>query len=138
MRHLLVVIFLGFFAVLVAVQVVLLMAQSVPMFHDSFLYLQMQYVFFNEEALHGQIPLWMPFVTGGVRAGNSFIQTAGILSLVVSPLASVLKGANFLPIFTAGVVFDEFVLLLGCVLLAKRYFNSFPTVVFVVAAVVFT
>jgi uncharacterized membrane protein YfhO len=49
-----------------------------------------------------------------------------------------LKDVNFFSIYTAGVIFDEFVLLLGCVLLAKRYFKSLATVVFVVAAVVFT
>jgi hypothetical protein len=137
LRHTGLVILAIFVAALAAVRVYLLSENSVPMFHDTFLILQLQYSFFNEFALHNELPLWLPYVTAGVRGGYTFIESNGIIPMLLLPFAPLLKGVNFLPIFDLGVLFDEFALTLGCVLLGRAHFKSWKTVTFVTAAVVF-
>ena len=106
--------------------------------HDTFQYLQLEYTFFNEAALHGSIPQWMPFMTWGTISNFWVVISEGILPLTLTPLAPLLKGVNFLYIFEAGLLFDQFVLLLGCFLLARRYFSSLAAVIFVSCAITYT
>jgi len=126
------------FAPLVLLRVILVATGHVPMGHDTFQYLQLQYTVFNEVAINGHLPQWFPFMTHGT-VSNFWIQSSsGILFSLLVPFAPLLKGVNFLYIFEAGFLFDEFILLLGCVLLARRHLKSLPAVIFVSAAITYT
>jgi len=134
---------LPFFIILAAIAVIRLMI-SVGRFmpvHDTFLYMILQYtMLFNEPALGGGVPLWMPFISHGV-SGNFLLMgfgTQGILVSTLSFLAPLIKNINFFYIFQAGLFFDELALLLGCILLSRLYFKSAATVFFVSSAVVLT
>jgi hypothetical protein len=106
--------------------------------HDTFQYLQLEYTFFNEAALKGGLPLWIPHMAQGTLSSFWIMVSEGIFPLTITPFAWLFKGVNFLAIFETGILFDEFILLLGCVLLASRYFKSTLTVVFVSAAITYT
>ncbi len=47
---------LGLFSPLLVLRALLLLGQRLPMGHDTFQYLQLQYSFFNEAALNGTLP----------------------------------------------------------------------------------
>lgn len=127
----------GLFTPLVVLRIVLLLQQRVPMGHDTLQYLQLQYIVFNEAALRGALPQWLPFLAHGAPSNVWLLTSQGLLSSIISPFAPLLKNLNYLYVFQAGLLFDEFVLLLGCVLLARRYFKSHATVLFVSAAITY-
>jgi len=123
---------------LIILRIAMLWERRIPLGHDTFQYLQLQYLFFDEAALTGTPPQWIPYMTHGVPSNFWFLISEGVLSLTVLPFAFFLKGLNYLHIFTAGLLFDEFILVLGSVLLARRYFKSPLTVVFVSASLAYT
>ncbi|MGH2361038.1 MAG: hypothetical protein ACRDGM_10940, partial [bacterium] len=123
---------------LIWLRVVLLLERRVPIGHDAFQYLHLQYVFFNEAVLRGQLPQWLPFMTQGTVSNIWILVSQGIVASTVSFGARLLKDVNYLYIFQAGLLFDEFALLLGCVLLARRYLATWQAVVFVTASVAYT
>ena len=123
---------------LVALRIVLLLGRRVPMGHDSLQYLQLEYTFWNEAAITGMPPQWMPFMTHGTLSNVWVVISQGMLVGALTPFARFLDGVNFLYIYHAGLLFDEFALLLGCVLLGRRYFRSWAAVIFAAAAVTYT
>jgi hypothetical protein len=130
--------FLSLFGCLAALRIFLAVNRTIPFKYDSFFALQLQYVFFNEVAVKGSIPLWFPYIGTGVPATLMFVFGGSPFPSVLYPFASLLTGVNFLYIFEAGILFDEFIFLLGCFLLARRYFRNLETVIFVSAAAAFT
>ena len=135
------VMFVFFFLLLVlsVLRFYLVMDQRIPMGHDTFQYLQLQYnFFFNEPALNKTVPQWLPFMTHGTVSNFWLIFSQGIFVSVIAPIASFLKHINFYSIFQAGLLFDELILLFGCIALAKRYFKSAATTLFVASSIVFT
>jgi hypothetical protein len=132
-------VFLGLIVALVLIRLVLVLGNRVPMGHDTFQYMQLQYIlFFNEPALHGAVPQWLPFLTHGSVSNFWVIFCQGILTSVLVPVASFFKNINFYYIFQAGLLFDEIILLFGCVMLAKRYLKSAASIVFVTSSIIFT
>ena len=135
------VMFVFFFLMLVlsVLRFYLVMDKRIPMGHDTFQYLQLQYtMFFNEPALHKAVPQWLPFMTHGTVSNFWVVFCQGIFTSVIVPFAGFLKHINFYSIFQAGLLFDELILLFGCVALAKRYFKSAAATLFVASSIVFT
>ena len=132
------VVFLGLFAPLVILRLALLLNSRVPIGHDAFQYLHLQYISFNEAIRSGRPPLWYPFLSHGVPAGIWIVLSQGLLTSWLFPLAPLLKGINFLWLYQAGMLFDELTLLLGCVLLGRRCYQSMAAVLFVSAAITYT
>jgi hypothetical protein len=124
---------------LFTLRLVLVLDNRIPMGHDTFQYLQLQYnVFFNEVALNGNVPRWLPFMTHGTVSNTWMIISQGLLTSALVPFVRFLQRINFFYIFQASLLFDELVLLVGCILLAKRYFKSVATILFVASSVTFT
>jgi len=135
------VMFVFFFLMLVlsVLRFYLVMDKRIPMGHDTFQYLQLQYnLFFNEPALHKAVPQWLPFMTHGTVSNFWVVFCQGIFTSVIVPFAGFLKHINFYSIFQTGLLFDELILLFGCVALAKRYFKSAAATLFVASSIVFT
>ena len=135
------VMFVFFFLVLVlsVLRFYLVMDKRIPMGHDTFQYLQLQYtLFFNEPALNKTVPQWLPFMTHGTVSNFWLTFSQGIFISIIVPIASFLKHINFYSIFQTGLLFDELILLFGCVALAKRYFKSVAATLFVASSIVFT
>lgn len=135
------VMFVFFFLLLVlsVLRFYLVMDKRIPMGHDTFQYLQLQYnLFFNEPALNKTVPQWLPFMTHGTVSNFWLTFSQGIFVSVIVPIARFLKHINFYSIFQAGLLFDELILLFGCVVLAKRYFKSAAATLFVASSIVFT
>ena len=130
--------FLGLFAPLVILRLALLENSRVPVRHDAFQYLQLQYISFNEAVRSGRPPLWYPFMAHGVPSGIWIVLSQGLLTSCIYPLASVLKRINFLWLYHAGLIFDEAALLGGCILLGRRCYQSIAAVLFVSAAITYT
>jgi hypothetical protein len=132
-------IFFVLLLILLALRLVLVLDKRIPAGHDTFQYLQFQYLlFFNEPALHGTVPQWLPFLTHGSVSNFWVIFCQGILTSVLVPVAGFLKNINFYYLFQAGLLFDEMILLFGCVMLAKRYLKSAAGIIFVTSSIVFT
>jgi hypothetical protein len=124
---------------LLALRLVLILDKRVPAGHDTFQYLQFQYLlFFNEPALHGTVPQWLPFLTQGSVSNFWVIFCQGILTSGLVPVAGFFKNINFYYLFQAGLLFDEMILLFGCVMLAKRYLKSAAGIIFVTSSIIFT
>jgi len=133
------VVFCFLLLILAVLRFLLVLDKRVPMGHDTFQYLQLQYnLFFNEPALYGRVPQWLPFMTHGTISNIWVAISQGIVVSVLVPFAKLLKHINFLYIFNLGLLFDELVLLLGCVLLARRLFRSSAAILFVASSIVFT
>jgi len=132
-------IFLCLLSLLSVLRLALVLGRRVPMGHDTFNYLLIQYsLFFNEPALNGDVPRWLPFLTHGVVSNLKLGMSHGLLVSVLLPFIRWTKHINFLPLFQGGLLFDELVLLLGCVLLARDCFRSRASILFVASSVVFT
>ncbi len=132
-------VFLFLLLVLSVLRFYLVMDKRIPMGHDTFQYLQLQYnLFFNEPALNKTVPQWLPFMTHGTVSNLWLIFSQGIFVSVIVPIARFLKHINFYSIFQIGLLFDELILLFGCIALAKRYFKSAAATLFVASSIVFT
>ncbi len=102
--------------------------------HDGLQYFTLQYWFLNSVATTGEISQWMPFMTHGTVGNWWHTSQASMVQSALVLAGTLLKGANFLPFFYAGIFFDEMVLLAGMWLLSGRYFTSSQTRFFVAAA----
>jgi len=101
---------------------------------DAFQYFTLQYYFLNNAVTSGETAQWLPLVTHGTVANWWFGVQGGIFQsamLALGRLNSVLDGWNFLPVYYVGILFDLSLYLLGVVLLARRYFASNFTILFV-------
>ncbi len=128
---------LGLF--LLGLKALIILTSRVPMGHDTFQYLQLNYnLFFNEPILHNELPQWLPFMTHGTNSAIWFIISQNMLSSFLMPMIKFFSGLNYYPIFQAGLLFDELALLLGCILFAKQYFKSNVTVFFISSSLVLT
>ena len=125
-------------AVLAAVRLYLLVRGHVPMGHDTFQYLQLQYSFQNEVIQSGEVPLWLPYMTHGTVSNIWFLLQQGLMQPVWYLLANVLPGVNYLYFYHVGLLFDELVLLGGCVLLGRVYYRSAWACAFAAFGVTFT
>ena len=106
--------------------------------HDLFQYMHLQYVFFNEAVQHGRLPRWLPFVTHGAPSNFWIVISQGLAASAVSAAGRRLALVPFLPYFEAGLFFDEFAFVLGCLLLARRCYRSPVAVLFVTASLAYT
>jgi hypothetical protein len=123
---------------LLALRVALLIFHHLPG-HDTFSHiLLLQYLFFNETALGGNLPNWFPFMTHGTTNGLLFLYSQNLLLPIIYPFAKLLKDINYLYIFQATLLFDELILLLGCLLLARYHFKSLATAIFVSTSIAYT
>jgi len=86
--------------------------------------------------MHGEVPRWIPFLVHGVIANGFYAMQSGLTQNLLMAAGPILKHCNFLTLFYAGMFVDEFLLLLGTWLLAKRYFKSSFTVFFVCVSVI--
>jgi hypothetical protein len=66
-----------------------------------------------------------------VVTNHALVTHAGLLASALLPAGSALSGANFLPLFHLGLLAEDLLLLLGCWMLARRFFSS-PYAAFVV------
>ncbi len=115
-----------------------LVAQSrVPVGHDGFHIFTMQYFFLNNAVVHGEVPQWMPFMTHGTTA-TWWYSVQGVCGLLTNALfhcAELIRNTNFLGLYYASMFLDELLLLVGTWLLAKRFFSSPLTILFVCVSV---
>ena len=107
----------------------------IPSWHDGFHYFALQYYYLNNAVFSGEIPQWIPFMTHGVLSTWIYDIQSSFSQNFLLLIAPVLKWINFVILFNVGIFFDEFILLLGTWLLAKRFFSSSLTVAFVTISV---
>ncbi len=103
--------------------------------HDGFQYFTLQYSILNHRIIHGEIPQWTPFMTHGCLATLGYIMASGIFQSILFLTGDLFKNVNFIPLFYAGIFFDELVLLTGVWLLGRRFFASPLTLFFVTLSV---
>jgi hypothetical protein len=103
--------------------------------HDGFQYFTIPYYFLNNVVNYGEIPQWSPFMTQGTFGAIGYVPFNGIFQNMLFLSACLFKNGNFLPLFYAGIFFDELVLLTGVWLLGRRFFASPFTVFFVTLSI---
>lgn len=133
-------IFIFISLILSSIYVFLVLQNRIPLAHDTFQYLQLQYIFFNEIAQNNSIPLWFPFASHG-DAGNFcfyFTLQASPLFPIYSFVALLTKNINYLYLFYFLLLWEEIFFLLGIVLLSSVYYKDIRTILFVSATLVFT
>ncbi|HKX17442.1 MAG TPA: hypothetical protein VJT33_05465, partial [bacterium] len=123
---------------LAALRVCQLASRHIPLDHDLFQYMHLQYVFFNEAVQHGRLPRWLPFVAHGAPSNFWIVISQGLTAAAASAAGRRLALVPFLPYFEAGLLFDEFAFVLGCLLLARRCYRSPVAVLFVTASLAYT
>jgi len=99
--------------------------------HRTRLHYEIQYAFLSGCGTPGSIPLWMPFTAGGVANNRDLFAQSGLLQSSLLLLGPAWKGADFQPLFFAGILVEELLFLVGCWLLARRLFRSPATAFFV-------
>ncbi len=102
----------------------LTLTKRIPGGHDGFQYFALQYYFLNNTVHYQEIPQWMPFMTQGTVANWWYFVQAGLLQNILMLINGLLKSANFIPCFNAGMFVDELLLMVGSWLLAKRFLTS--------------
>ena len=125
------------FLLLMSVQILiflyLIVQHRIPEGSDGFHHFCLQYYFLDNAVNTGEIPLWMPFMTHGTTATWWYaVQgVAGIFPNALFHIAGLIKEVNFVIIYYLGMFLDELLLLVGVWLLARRYFTSPFTILFV-------
>ena len=104
--------------------------------HDTFVVYAMQNFSVTNAAQAGEPPLWYPYVAHGIVSTWSLGVQGGLFQGLLMELGGLLSGANFIPLFYAGVFVDEFLLLLGIWLLGRRYGFSPATLFFTAVAAI--
>ena len=103
--------------------------------HDGFQYFTLQYYFLNNAVNYGEIPQWVPFMTHGTLGTWGYTIPGGILHNVLLLSGGLFKAINYLPLFYAGIFFDELLLIVGTWLLARRFFISPFSIFFVTVSI---
>lgn len=116
---------------LLAYYVSLILGHRIPLAHDTYEFLQLQYIYYNELLQHRSIPLWLPFQAHGLTTNYLFLFQAGLLSPVLYLLALLGMHVNFLYLFYLEMWIEELFFLTGVFLLAGVYFRSSKTVLYV-------
>lgn len=101
----------------------LLLSGRIVRGHDGLQYFTLQYWFLGQ-AVTGEIPRWMPFMTHGTVANWWFSVSAGFGQAALTWVAPLLEGRDFLPLFWLGMFFDHVLLLTGSWLLARRHLST--------------
>ena len=109
----------------------LVFQHRVPFAHDTFQYLQQQYVYFNEIAQNHSIPLWFPFVSHGSVGNYHFTPQINMLSPIFNLLGLFSRDVNYLHLFYFDLWFEELFFLLGIILLSSLYYKDIRTIFFV-------
>lgn len=113
------------------VYVFIIFKNKVPFAHDTFQYLQLQYIYFNEIVQNHSLPLWIPFVSQGSTCNFYFTPQLNLLSPVYFLIGLVLKNVNYYYLFCFLIWFEEIFFLLGVILLSSLYFKNKKTIFFV-------
>jgi len=117
------------------VAVALILERRISRGNDTLEYFMLQYYFLNNAVTAGEIPQWIPFLTHGAIATWSSAAQAGLLQNVLLLIAPVARFFPFLTLFHVGLFLDKCLLLTGVWLLARRFFRSVWTLVFITSAV---
>jgi len=110
---------------------ILIYQNRLPVCHDTFQYLQLQYVYFNEVVQNHSLPLWFPFVNQGFVGNYYFTPQLTLLSPLFYFLGIFVGKINYLYLFYFAVWFEELFFLLGVILLSSLYYKNAKTVFFV-------
>ncbi len=102
----------------------LIAARRLPRLHDTFQYYAFQHFVLSNAAEGGGPPLWAPQLTQGTATNWHLLWQGGWLPWALSLMGSLLKGANFLPIFHLSLLVDETLLLIGLWMLGGRLYRS--------------
>ena len=110
---------------------VLICQNRLPVCHDTFQYLQLQYIYFNEIVQNHSLALWFPFVNQGFVGNYYFTPQLTLLSPVFYFLGMFIDKINYLYLFYFAMWFEELFFLLGVVLLSSLYYKNAKTILFV-------
>ncbi len=104
--------------------------------HDSWQYYSTQYFFAANAAQGGGVAWWMPYMTQGTASNWHEAWQGGMFQHVLLAVGPLVKGMNFLPLFTLGLFLDELLFLVGVWCLARKFYRLPSTVFFVSCAAV--
>lgn len=113
------------------IYVVLIYQNRLPISHDTFQYLQLQYVYFNEIVQNHSLPLWFPFIGQGFVGNYYFTPQLTLLSPLFYFLGLLVGKINYLYLFYFAIWFEELFFLLGVILLSSLYYRNTKTIFFV-------
>ena len=102
-----------------------------PIDHDTFQYLQQQYVYFNEVVQNRSLPYWLPYYIHGYVGNYQFLPQLTLLSPVFYGLGLISDQWNYLYLYYFGLWFEELFFLLGIILLATLYYKNLKTILYV-------
>lgn len=113
------------------VYLVLIYQNRLPICHDTFQYLQLQYVYFNEIVQEHSLALWLPFINQGIAGNYYFTPQLTFLSPIFYLLGLFANEVNYLYLFYFAIWFEELFFLMGVVLLSSLYYRDTKTIFFV-------
>ena len=118
----------GFYSI---IDVLLIRQHRVPFGHDTFQYLQLQYLYYNEVVQHHALPLWFPFWNMGGGGNVVFTPQLNLLAPIIYLLGLFVHHLNYLDVFYGLLWFEELFFLGGVILLASLYYRDARTIFFV-------
>ncbi|MDP8233431.1 MAG: hypothetical protein P9M06_01320 [Candidatus Saelkia tenebricola] len=120
------------------IYVVIICQKRFPVAHDTFQYLQQQYVYFNEIVQNRSLSLWTPFVAQGFVGNYHFTPQLTLLSPIFYFLGLFTANINYLYLFYFAIWFEEIFFLSGVILLSSLYYKNIKTTIFVALALLGT
>ena len=109
----------------------LISQNRLPFDHDTFQYLQQQYIYFNEIVQNGSLPLWFPFMSHGLATNVYFFHQLNLLSPVLYLIGFFANEINYLYLFYLAIWFHEMFFLAGVILLSSIYYKNRQTILWV-------
>ncbi len=114
----------------------LIIQNRVPISHDTFQYLQLQYIYYNELVQHKTLPLWFPFLSHGLPGNYFFTALLHLLSPLYYLFGFIGIKMNAVYMVYAQIFCYEMLFLGGTILLGTVYYRSSKPVWFTTFALI--
>lgn len=122
----------GYVALVYSLNYLILIYQNrLPMCHDTFQYLQLQYIYFNEIVQNHCFPFWFPFIGQGFVGNYYSTVQLTLLSPLFYFIGLFVSEINYLYLFYFAIWFEELFFLMGVILLSSLYYRNTKTILFV-------
>lgn len=116
----------------------LILWHRMPLGHDTFQYMQLQYVSLNERVSKGVLPLWAPFLTKGTVNNWWILMTSHLVADIYYVIAPAIRWINDYYLFFFATYCDELIFAIGSIALACELYETIWAVFFAVTAAVFS
>lgn len=107
-----------------SLNIYLFLSERTVVGHDTWHYEALQYYFLNNLYFNREVSQWIPYLPFGSPANMYYMICNGVIVNVLSLFHCLLISKNFLLYFYSGIIFEEFILILGTWLWVRRHVTT--------------